>query len=531
MKMRTVLATFLAAALATLSHADSESASLLSPTDVDRMIEDRLKQVNLAPAPLADDATFLRRLSLDVRGVVPTLEEALEFQKADLETRRAEAIRRFLHDPARGERWADYWDKLLVGVIPALAENPTRLLQTKQPFKEWVARSFNENRRFDSFAKEIITAEGPITLAPAALPIARWDNSTPDVAGTMTRVFLGKQTQCAQCHDHPYDSALSQENFWELAAFFERAEVREIRDLEGRPRDRQVLERLRGETAIPDMEPEVTVQPKWLDGKAGRTGESLRRRQEFAGFLTNHDRKQFARNLVNRMWAHYLGRGIVDPVDSWEGDRLPMEHGALLDALAGHFIASGMDVRALEELIVSTKTYQRAVSNELKVHTRPEVYAAATLRPLTPEQLFDSLDVVLGMTDRARRARGEDAAQRLLGRYLGQFLFLFGNDEMEFSTDLDVGVAQSLFFFNDGSLNDSLANARGSLVRRITQQVRSPEEQIAYLYAAALSRLPSPEESRPLIEELASLPSQERAQYLEDVLWALLNSAEFRTNH
>lgn len=524
-----MLRSLFAIAAVLLMLAPAAAQQRLTSERLDALVEAELAREGIEPAPIAGDAEFLRRASLDIRGVIPSVEETSTFLADSGPDKRERWIDIFLADAQRGERWANYWDKLLVGTLDANNVNPTRDARVKEPWRDWVAQQFNDNVPLDRFATAVIAAEGPTDLAPWTLPVARWEGSAPDVAGTMSRVFLGRQIQCAQCHNHPYDETLTQHKFWEAAAFFTRHQTRDMQSVVGRQMGRQVVERIAGETEIPDTEPPVKVQPSWMDGTPGPKGESTRRRSSFALLMMERDGEQFARNFANRLWAAYFGRGFLNPVDDWQDPAVKPSHAAALDALAAEFRASGYDVRGLERIIANTRTYQRALATPGSPQAaRPELFAAAQLRPLPPEKLFASLTEALG-ADQKLRDRSGRRNEALIARYRADFVHLFGNDEMEEAMPFEASLSQALFLFNDNDLN-GLMRGKGSLVSRVRAATKDPRVAIDYLFLATLSRPATDSELGGYAEELARLDPKEQPAFLEDVLWALVNSTEFRSN-
>lgn len=511
--------------------AEANRLNAVTPESIDLTIEAALKSANLNPAPLTDDAEFLRRLSLDVRGTIPSVEEVIAFLGDKSPDKRSKIIKTYLNDPLRGTAWANYWDKLLVGSLSETIANQNAATRAKSVWKTWVAEQFNANIPYDQFATEVVTAEGPADVAPETLPTIRWDGATADLTGTMSRVFLGRQIQCAQCHNHPYDETMTQQMFWESAAFFDRTKVIPMRTMEGRQDNRQVIEKVSGETKIPDFEPPTKVTPKWIDGLPGPSGNTTELREAYAQFMTQHDQEQFARNFVNRMWAHYTGRGFLEPVDDWQTPGIIPNHPELLASLTTEFIASGLDVRHLEELILNTRTYQRSSRSDTDMSGYGEYYPVGQIRPLSPEQLFASVDRAVNLSAQAPKARGGAFRDQLRDRYASQFTFLFGNDEMEESTEFDANVSQALFLFNDPTLNKAMTGAKGSIINRVLSTTKEPREQVDYLYLATVNRRPTNEERADLATLLEQTPEKERTAALEDILWALINSAEFRTNH
>ncbi len=504
----------------------------LSPEAIDAVLVAAAAKHEVMPAPRCTDAEFIRRLSLDVRGVIPTVEETIEFISDKSPEKRPTLVRKYLDDPLRGAAWAAYWDKLLVGNLTETVNNQNAAMRAKSTFKTWVEDEFNANRPLDEFAKRVITAAGPADVEPSTLPMVRWDGSAPDMAGTMSRVFLGRQIQCAQCHDHPYDETLTQEKFWESAAFFDRTKVIPYRNMEGLGRGRQVIEKVSGETRIPDSSPPVTVQPAWIDGTPGPEGKTAHRREAFAEMMTSHDRRQFARNFVNRLWGHYMGRGFLEPVDDWQTPFMKPDHPELLENLTDEFIASGLDVRHMEEIILNTDAYQRSSATDRSLSGKEGLFAVAQVRPLNPEQLLASIDRAVNLSSQARSDRGEGFRSQLRERYLSQFVFLFGNDEMEESSNFDANVAQALFLYNDPTINKAISTGKGSILDRVLASAKSPRDQVDYLYLATVNRRPTDPERTQLATMLEQAgDASARRAVLEDLLWALINSAEFRTNH
>jgi hypothetical protein len=515
----------------TAAVAEANRLTGVTAEAIDLTIEKSIAQAGLKPAAQTDDAEFLRRLSLDVRGTIPSVEEVIAFLGDKSADKRSKIITAYLNDPLRGSAWANYWDKLLVGSLTETIGNPMQATRLKSGWKEWVAEQFNDNVPYNQFATEVVTAEGPVDVAPETLPTVRWDGATPDLTGTMSRVFLGRQIQCAQCHNHPYDETMTQQMFWESAAFFDRTKVIPMRSMTGRQDGKQVIEKVSGETKIPDFEPATKVSAKWIDGQPGPSGITTELREAFAQFMTQHDQEQFARNFVNRLWAHYTGRGFLEPVDDWQTPGIVPNHPELLSALTTEFIASGMDVRHIEEIILNSRTYQRSSRTEDDLTGYGEFYPVGLIRPLSPEQLFASVDRAVNLSAQAPKARGGAFRESLRDRYASQFTFLFGNDEMEESSDFDANVSQALFLFNDPTLNKALTESKGSIINRVLATTKNAREQVDYLYLATVNRRPTNEERADLATMLEQTPEKERTDALEDILWALVNSAEFRTNH
>lgn len=560
----------------------------LTSAEIDAMLERAQRDAGVEPAPLADDAAFLRRLSLDVRGVVPTVEETIGFLKDESPGKRAAWIDKFLESPQRGEHWAAYWDKVLVGTLeqPQAAAAQQAL---KEPFRAWVAEQFNANAPYDEFMRAVVAARGQTNEVPEVLPLARWRDAPESMAGSMSRAFLGTQIQCAQCHDHKSNADLTQRKFWEFAAFFSNTRGVPIRNNEMMPRIPGLDVReagFRWEMPIPDLEPAVMVTPKYLDGTAARQEvvdeqgrmvglreqrQALRhvaelrqrarqqhadpqvvqamveqaraeippmfdtRREQLARLILRRDADQFAGNLVNRAWARFFGRGLLEPVDGWDTG-IEADHPELLAALAAQFRESGHDVRALERLLLNTNAYQRSSRPTETSAEYPDLFAHAAVRPLGPEQLLRSIVQATSVEAiGGGRNRGGQQFERLRNAYAAQFLHTFGNDEMEWTNTFETSIPRALFLLNDEGINGVLrGDSSESTIARIAATTSTPAEQARYLYMAALSRMPSDAERQALAHEISAAGntgSRDWRAFMEDAFWALINSTEFLTNH
>jgi len=564
----------------------------LTSQEIDALLEKKLTVLEITPSDTVSDSEFLRRLSLDVRGVTPSMDEASSFLRNDSPTKRTDLVEAFLMSEERGEHWATYWDKILVGQLQNVGPQAQYIIKTA--WREWLIDVFNENLPYDEFMEEIVTSSGRTDEDPELLAIARWRQEPANMAGNMSRAFLGIQIQCAQCHDHKDNPELTQEKFWEFTSFFNNTRIFPIQDqdmMEDRVPGRQfhvMTAGMRFESVIPESDPPVSVKPTYLDGTVakqeivGEDGQRLdrktartalqegrailaelnkmrrsgnespedrialvnryrnempylhdTRRDQLAEIILKKDAEQFAKNFVNRTWARFFGRGILHPVDSWETGIEPT-HPELLDALAHEFIMSGYDVRHLERLILNTNAYARSSKPTNTSRSYPEYFAHAQVRPLAPEQLLASLIQATNAEALSRaenRRRTDEQMERLRSVYTGQFVFAFGNDEMEWSSHFETSVPRALFMMNDKAINDAIANSNGGTVDRIMKNETQPDEMMAYAYLATLGRMPTEPELAMYRDELQLKHPGDRKKAMEDLLWALMNSTEFLTNH
>lgn len=572
-------------ALAVILFASATAApAALTSDQLDALLEKEWDAKGIVPAAQATDAEFLRRLSLDVRGVIPTVEESVGFHGNPDPEKRAKAVDVWLASPERSTHWAAYWDKVLVGTLEQ-PDNAAAQLRVKEHWRTWVAERFAANQPYDEFVRDIMTADGDLREDPEVLPVARWRDQGENMAGSMSRVFLGRQIQCAQCHDHKDDPALTQEKFWEFAAFFEPLVVTPLRksDDGGLPTVVVSERPSRWQMPIPDLEPRTVVSPKYLDGSPAvhevvdengkaltrreimELGKQLRdagnerrkmmasgqapdpemmmklvedmpkyhdtRREQLVAIMFRQDERQIAMNLANRVWARHFGRGLVEPVDDWTKDSQPSMP-AVLDALADEFVASGWDIRRLEGIILKTRAYGRSSLPTATSAPHPDLFAHAAVRPLAPEQLLDSLARATNFTPTQEAAAGERVRQALRDRYVGEFIVTFDNDEMEWTSAFETSIPRALFMLNDETVNQAMKAGDGSMLARIDEAAKTPEQAVDYLYLAALSRRAEPAEREFVLAQLAKAPEgQGRASVAEDVFWGLLNSTEFVTNH
>ena len=599
---------------------------------LDAVIEARLEAEGVKPAPLCDDATYLRRISLDLRGTVPTPAEVEAFLADRSPDRRAKLVERFLADEAYAPYQAMWWYRTLTGVGLFAGRRGTgegvRNLAggNGEAFHDWLTEQIAANRPFDELAYELITAEGRTDENPAAVYIARWEGNPNNTIGAIAKHFLGVKIQCAQCHDHVYEDTWKQKDFQGMAAFVAPLTVRRVpeyrrlRELQekvqiarqkaagrsddlgrpgrgddamdggdamdgdgamdgagamdgdanqppaqqprgGRYRDaaglsdaeRQELRdlakfRATVEVVDPPVDPRLAarrrparenlpealrdrldllaVTPKlWMAATLEDT-PGVPRRMLLARWITGDEHGAFGRELANRMWGALLGRGFVDPVDDFNSFN-DASHPEALDVLTADVRAAGYDLKRLTRVIVSTRAYQRASTWEGDLPA-PELFARAQVRPLTTDQLPFALLRAAGLDGAAGRgARREgERLRELLARI---FSFVFDDDEGAESEDFQGSIPQGLFLMNSQAIQRGLRAERGMPLQRLLASSRSDEERVKRLWLAVYGREPVAHEKKVALKAVRG-PKDESDAY-EDLFWALLNSAEFMSNH
>ena len=517
------------------ARADFTWPELPEANFIDRHVFTKLRTLRILPSLPCSDSVFLRRVYLDVLGVLPTAEEARDFLNDPRPDKRARLIDRLLERPEFADFWALKWSDLL--------RNEEKVLDRKgvQAFHQWIRQSIAAGKPLNEFAREVIAARGSTYAEPAA-NFYRALRDPYSRAEATAQVFLGIRMQCAKCHNHPFDR-WTQDDYHSLAAFFARVQYR---ILENNRRDRFDKHEFDGEQIV------------WLDRqselKHPRTGENLRplfpgaetpplapdadRLQALADWIARPDNPFFARAQVNRVWYHLMGRGIVEPNDDFRTSN-PPANGPLLEALTADFVAHGFNLRHLIRTIVNSQTYQlSAVPNETNREDESN-FSHTLVRPVQAEVLLDALAQVTGVPVRFNgyplgvRAGQLPGVKALRDREARptegeRVLKAFGKPdrlltcECERSTDTTLG--QAFQMITGGLLNQMLAE-EDNRIGRLLKAGRSNEEIIEEFYLTALSRPPTAQEKQEAIAFIER--SADRRAAIEDVVWGLVNAKEF----
>ena len=491
---------------------------------VDDLQSSRLQALRLTPSSPATDQEFLRRVYLDLIGTLPTPAEVEQFLADDRPDRRARLIDALLARPEFNEFWAMKWADLL--------RVEERSLDPKgaAAYREWIRTQLAANRPLDEFARDLITATGSTYGNPPANYLRR-SRKPEELAETTMQVFLGVRLLCAQCHDHPTDR-WKQGDYYSLAAFFARV----TRKGELTRKDRFDLNELIGEEQIGDGDrgevrhPRTgeTVLPRLPgDGRAVPDGQNPR--VFLASWLASGQNPQFARAMVNRVWAALFGRGLVEPVDDLRASN-PASNPALLDRLAREFAESRCDLRALVRLLAGSRTYQlSSTPNATNLHDE-RYFSRALVRRLPAEVLLDALSQVTEVPEEFQQfPPGTRAIQVYpLNKRPHRFLRMFGQPPRESVCDCDrtedSSLAQSFELISGEAIHRRLSAPRNRLRRLIAAGVGEPAI-LRELYLASLSRPPTAKEQADVSAYLRRAKTPD--QGWEDILWAILNSREF----
>lgn len=485
--------------------------ALANRTFIDDHVDRLLRILRLTPAPPADDATFLRRTRLALTGTLPEPEEVLAFLATDAPEKRTALIDRLL----ASEDFTDYWTYRFAKQLRVQSVAGDKLVN--RSYRAWMRAQIARNRRYDEVVRALIMAEGD-SHEHGEAAFYRMVTTPRGQAELVSEVFLGARLRCANCHDHPLDR-WTQDDYHGLAAVFARLEtgrVVKLRDFG------EVTHPATGQAAVPRLPGE-----RFLDAEEDCRGE-------LATWLTSADNEAFAENMVNRIWAALIGRGLVEPVDDLRATN-PATHPELLEALARDFSEHDFDLRHTIRLIARSAVFARG-SWPAGAPPGGERYGAGALaRPLEPEVLVDAITAVTGVADRyGAEPRGTRAIALADPGVSSRGLDLLGRCAGACDTAADAGetgLATKLHLLNGDLINVKLT-ARAGRLMTLLRDGASDEEIVREFYLRALSRPPTAMELAHWRAELEPhAAAEERRRVCEDFLWSLLNSREFKTNH
>ena len=480
---------------------------------IDRHVEKGLAEKKLISSDTCTDAEFLRRASLDIAGVIPGLERTKAFLDSTEANKRAKLIDELLADANYSRKQADVW---LAKLFPRDSAN--RYVQPTE-FHTWLQKQFNDNVRWNTFVETVLTATGSVDEHPEVTFFLA-NRSIDKLTDATTQHFLGVRLGCAQCHNHPF-TATKQVEYWGMAAFFGKVAAEKPKNpKKDGDNSKLTVDEGKGPSKSKEFFPESTmkVAAKFFEGPVAKLDEKEAYRPALATWLTSTQNPYFARAMVNRTWASLFGHGLIDPIDDMIAKNEP-SHPELLDELAGQFIASGFDVKALIRSIALSKTYQRSSKPNDSNKSDSEFFSHQAVRQLGAEQLFDSLAVVLGSGAPAKGDAKRKDKKGMPGNQRAAFaqFYLAGAEEPS-PLEFEAGIPQALRLMNSrtGPIN-------GAAVQ--LTKGKKPDAAIESLYLTALSRMPSDAERKRLADYLkqAAIP----AEAYGDILWAILNSSEF----
>ena len=482
---------------------------------VDQRIDEKLFQAKLAAAEQADDAEFLRRAHLDLTGSIPRVADVRRFLKDERPDKRARLVDELLASPAHANHLANIWRSLMLPGGMNLEQ-----INSIVGVQNWLRQRFVENLRYDNLVSDLLVASAGSDAGPA-LYYTSLELAPEKLASSTARIFLGLQIECAECHDHPFDK-WKQHDFWGYASFFAQLQRG---DMSGPGMQFQVNDLNVGEVKLPNTD--EVVPPKFPSGGAPAADEFGSRRQKLAIWMASRDNPYLARAAVNRVWSIMFGRGLVEPVDDLGPHNSP-SHPELLDELTQYFIDTGFDLRELFRTLALTKTYQRT-SRWTAAAAPAELYAHMPVKSLSAEQLYDSLNRVL-----VRRSQGQmpglNLRSPLLDPQRQQFLTKM-QVQGKSPLDYQAGILQALTLINGADLTEATTAERGPLLLALDSPLFGDGDRLETMFLATVTREPTASERDVFLKHINSRSPSEKAKAWSDVLWALLNTAEFGTNH
>jgi hypothetical protein len=497
------------------------------PGDVARRVDALLDRLaggrDVAPA---DDASFLRRLKIDLTGKIPDPEELRAYLADADPDRRAKWAERFLQSDAYATNWGRYWRDVITYNTPA-SGNYLRW----QLFDRWMVDQFQRNRSWGDIVTTLVTAVGiNDEYGPVNFLTSHYGNPV-EIAATTSRVFLGVQLQCAQCHNAKTES-WKREQFHELVAFYGRARLVQHKDVEGRGTPYAIEGRGDGQHLMPHQKDPgklIPMRPRFLTGEAvSPDAPDAERREALARLLTSPKNPWFARAYVNRMWSALLGWGFYATVADLGSDT-PPRYPEVIDLLAKEWTASGYDPRWLFRTIVRTQAYQRHLQPRSDSESaKPLAVCPSRLRP---EQIFEALVKTLGFNEHDKKMPAPaPSSGPAVARHSGlrhMVYMAFKADPSLPPEEVQGTIPQALLMMNSVLVNTYVrATGKTFLAEKLAEKL-SDEDIVRALYERALARPPRPEEMAVCRRYIARVG--DRAEALEDIFWSLVNSTEFLT--
>lgn len=512
---------------------------------IDKELDRALSEAKVPASPLADDAEFLRRASLDITGRIPSYDQTVAFLASKDPHKRSKLIDELLASPHYGRHFANIWCDLLV----KHDFDNNKGLKT-EAFVAWLSDKFNQSEKWDKIVAALMTAEGKESQSPATFfLLANQDNNQPSPAklvGATGNLFMGIQIQCCECHVHPFNSKWKPTDFWGMAAFYGHVRADRDADAKGKPKpgtanlmeverraepkgkaakkngDKAIM--AGASIAIPDpTNPKktlATAPAKFFEGAKPSLGSKVPYRPHLAHWVASDKNPYFAPAMVNRTWAHFFARGFVNPIDDIKDDN-PPSHPGVLKLLASEFTRSGYDLKYLIKTICNTRAYQRTSRPLPDNSADDKLFSHLQVKVLTAEMLLDSL--ALATSHEIAKGGGSAAGRKQMPVANSTVRYFDTREPDDDPTDYSYGVPQVLRLMNTG-----LTNSGNEVVSRLTKAGTPKEKVIEDIFLTTLSRRPSDSEQKRMLEYVAK--QKDPLKGYAGVFWALLNSAEFACN-
>jgi hypothetical protein len=485
---------------------------------IDDAVYAKLKKLRFTPSDVCDDATFIRRASVDLNGTLPKPEEVEKFLRDTGGAKRDKLVDELLARKEFAELWVMKWAELL-----EIRTRDNRVYpKATVLYFEWLRDQMLANVPFDRIVQEILTASESNFRNPAA-NYYQIEPDTLKLAENTAQVFMGMRIQCSQCHNHPFDR-WTMNDYYSFAAFFAQIGRKQGDD----PRETVIYDRDGGE--VNHLVTGKPMHPKFLGGEQPEIkGES--RREVLARWLTSTNNPYFARNLANIVWAHFMGRGIIEPVDDVRISN-PPSNPELLDSLAGKFVEYKYDFKRVVRDICTSRTYQLSTHPNSSNASDDRNFSKAAIRRIRAEVLLDCISEVTETQDKfPGLPRGARAVEIADGNTANYFLTTFGRASRttvcSCEVKVDPNLSQALHLLNGRTLQSKIDD--GSVVKKLLKEGQTPDQIIENLYLRCFSRKSTDDELTKLKAFIA--PDSNQEQVLNDIFWSLLNAKEFVFNH
>ncbi len=488
----------------------------------------------IKPSAVAADTEWIRRVHLDLVGAIPPLETVEAFLKDRDPAKRTKLVDNLLDDPGYVRNWTTVWSNLLIGRRP-----PRRT--SRRGMRQFLREAFARNRPWDKVVYDLVSAEGHFERNGAVnymlAQMTMRDDGVQATAKT-TRLFMGIQVQCTQCHNHPFND-WKQDQFWQFNNFFRQARRVDHRKYD--PRSGRMVDDF-SELVFTDFNEKVffeqragtlqMVEPKFFDTRVDAKPETDLRK-ELARLMIAGKNPLIAKAMVNRVWGHFFGYGFTKPIDDM-GPHNPSTHPELLERLSLEFVKAGFDLKQLVRWVANSEPYHRTsqmgASNQVDNPAAGEapLFSHMYVKGMEAEQLYDSLIIATG-AHKAGGAGWEESEQQRQ-RWLRQFVIAFGTDENDETTTFNGTIPQALMMMNGELVQKATSAERGSFLNRVLGEKGSDTIRIRRLFLSTLTREPTRRESNAAIQLIKAERDKPVGAY-QDLFWALLNSNEFIFNH
>jgi hypothetical protein len=505
---------------------------------INKYLEKDWEARGIIPAEVTDDAEFVRRVYLDVLGRAPKASEAREFIEDKAADKRIKLVDHLLKMPGH----ANYFASITRAQWLPQTGNNFQLAQFGAQFEQWLRTQYRENRPVDQVVRRILTVKVTVNNQNPMFRFVQPDPGDPDgfnltgfysanegkpenLGSVVSRLFLGVKLECAQCHDHPF-APYTRDQFWQFAAFFA-----ELNPLSGpRPGFVGPKQPQSDRNSIVIAGTDRVVTATFFDGTDPAWTPDRSPRLELADWLVSAKNPYFAKNMANRMWAHFFGIGIQDPVDE-PGENHQPSHPELLNELGVAFAQNGFDNHLLIRAITRSKAYNLTSKMTHPGQADPRRFARMSLKGLSPAQLFDTMVAATGFREPAYMRNQQNFGFVQPNNPRSQFLSRFASNER--TTETNTTILQALMLMNGQFIGDQTNLTRSEILAAIADMPGwDTKQRVTNLFLTAFARNPTPEE----MEKFTSYVDRggatgDKKKALADSFWVLLNSPEFLFNH